>query len=270
MFTLADRVRPRRLVLLGTLGAALANVALLAAGGIGAGLPLRFAVGAFLAWVYPPAPQGDVGVVPAGSGAGAGGDGGRADARFGPAPPHPQPGSPPWEAVIVATSALTVLGGLVMELAATDGPFLAASARVRPAPDRPDRAQPALRLASAGYFGHMWELYAMWAWFGAFSADVLPGRPSLAALLTFAVIGIGAAGCVVGGVISDRSTRTAAAALAMALSAPVAAVIGFGATARWRWWSCSACCGGSGWWPTRRSSRRSSPSTPTRATWARR
>ncbi len=137
----------------------------------------------------------------------------------------------PWQAVIVATSALTVLGGLVAELVATDGPFLAASAPFDPRQIGQIVRNPRLRLASAGYFGHMWELYAMWAWFGAFSADVLPGRPSLAALLTFAVIGVGALGCVTGGIISDRSTRTGAAALAMALSAPAAAVIGFARSA---------------------------------------
>ncbi|MEZ5236731.1 MAG: MFS transporter [Acidimicrobiales bacterium] len=227
VFTLADRVRPRRLVLLGTLGAALANVALLAAGGIGAGLPLRFAVGAFLAWVYPPALKAMSAWFRRGRGLALGVMVGAL--TLGSALPHliRSLGSPPWEAVIVATSALTVLGGLVAELAATDGPFLAPSAPFDPRQIGQIVRNPRLRLASAGYFGHMWELYAMWAWFGACSADVLPGRPSLAALLTFAVIGIGAAGCVVGGVISDRSTRTAAAALAMALSAPVAAVIGF-------------------------------------------
>ncbi|MCC6433997.1 MAG: MFS transporter [Acidimicrobiales bacterium] len=225
--TLADRLRPRRLVLLGSLGAAAANVALLGAGGIATGLPLRFAVGAFLAGVYPPALKAMSAWFRRGRGLALGVMVGAL--TLGSALPHliRSLGSPPWQAVIITTSALTVLGGLVAELAATDGPYLFPSAPFDPRQIGQIVRNPNLRLASAGYFGHMWELYAMWAWFGAFSADVLPDRPSLAALLTFAVIGIGAAGSVVGGVISDRVTRTAAAGLAMALSAAAAALIGF-------------------------------------------
>jgi nitrate/nitrite transporter NarK len=136
-------------------------------------------------------------------------------------------GSPPWQAVIVATSVLTVLGGVIAELVATDGPYGFPSAPFDPCQIGRIVRQPQLRLASAGYFGHMWELYAMWAWFGAFALDVLPGRPAAAALLTFAVIGIAALGCVVGGLLSDRTSRTTAAGLAMAISGPIAAVIGF-------------------------------------------
>jgi MFS family permease len=226
-FTLADRLRPRRLVLFGSLGAAAANALALTADGLGAGLALRFGVGAFLAGVYPPALKAMSAWFRQGRGLALGVMVGAL--TLGSALPHliRSLGSPPWQAVIIATSALTVLGGIIAEFAASDGPHLSPSAPFDPRQIAMIIGDRRLRLASAGYFGHMWELYAMWAWVGAFSADLLPGRPSAAALLTFVVIGAGAAGSVVGGLISDRVSRAGAAALAMALSGGIAGVIGF-------------------------------------------
>ena len=83
-----------------------------------------------------------------------------------------------------------------------------------------------VRLASLGYFGHMWELYAMWAWFLVFATDTLLHSRSGAALLTFAVIGVGAFGCVAGGLLSDRFGRPETTAGLMVCSGARAIVIG--------------------------------------------
>ena len=90
------------------------------------------------------------------------------------------------------------------------------------------------RLACLGYFGHMWELYAMWTWLGAFLAASLDARGggSFAGLnasaATFACVGLaGGLGAYGGGALADRWGRTTLTMAAMALSGLCALLIGF-------------------------------------------
>jgi MFS family permease len=87
-----------------------------------------------------------------------------------------------------------------------------------------------LRLANLGYLGHMWELYAMWAWIGVFLAASfsVQGENSLnPRLATFLIIGSGAFGALLGGWSADRFGRTLVTSISMAVSGLCAIAIGF-------------------------------------------
>jgi MFS family permease len=137
--------------------------------------------------------------------------------------------------VILATSALTALGAVLTIALVHEGPFPFPRATFNPRQTAEAWRNRGLRLASFGYFGHMWELYAMWAWFLAFFTAALAedGRTgtSIAALGTFAVIGVGFVGCYAGGVLGDRWGRTKTTSLAMAVSGACALLAGFVFTA---------------------------------------
>ncbi len=233
---LADLVSPRRLILIGALGAAGANLLLLAATGPAGAIPLRFLTGVFLAGVYPPALKSMATWFRRGRGTALGVLVGAL--TVGSAMPHLVNGlgGVRWELVILATSLLTAAGGVVAELAGRDGPFPFPTAVFDPSQARRAFADRGVRLATLGYFGHMWELYAMWAWFSVFFADRLlddgSGEPYRgAAFATAGAIGIGAVGCWVGGILGDRWGRTRTTALAMAISGSCAVVIGLARSA---------------------------------------
>ena len=229
---LADVTPPRRLILYGSLGAAVANGLLVTAGGLGAAIPLRMLTGAFLALVYPPSLKAMATWFRKGRGTALGVMVGAL--TLGSATPHLVNGIGGLDAdtVILATSALTVGGGLVAEVLGRDGPFPFPTAVFDPRQAARIMRNRPVFLASAGYFGHMWELYAMWAWFKAFMVDDLTARgwsdpTTSASLITFAVIGAGAIGCWAGGVIGDNWGRSESTIIAMAVSGLCAATIGF-------------------------------------------
>jgi acyl dehydratase len=123
-----------------------------------------------------------------------------------------------------AASTIAAVGGATALLAVRVGPGYAGSRHTLQLSYAVHMfRQRRARLANIGYFGHMWELYALWTWLPAYVTASLASREggtrSLVALISFAAIGVaGAAGCLIGGWASDRAGRAPAALGALVVS----------------------------------------------------
>jgi MFS family permease len=235
---LPDRVPIHRLIATGAFAAAISNgLVPLFAHGLALALPLRFLTGMSLALVYP------LGVKLMASWF----DSGRALAvgivvgalTLGSGAPQLVNafGGLNWRGVLIATSALAAIGGVAATFL-EEGPLLGSGGgKLRPGYVVEMFADREQRLINFGYFGHMWELYALWTWLPAFLAASLAASHSdsgrlTVGLISFTVIGLaGFAGCVLGGERGCRlgSLRVARLALLMSGGCCLASALVFGA-----------------------------------------
>jgi MFS family permease len=231
VLNLADRVPPQLLVAASALVGAAATAAIaLWVTDVGAAVPLRFLTGFALAGVYPVGMKIVVSWFPAARGAALGVLIGAL--TLGSALPHLLSAAPlPWPGVLLGAALLAVLGAGICVLFVRVGP------NVRPSPPLEPRyvlrmfADRPQRLVNLGYFGHMWELYALWAWLPAYVAASYvawsPGADGRAAVgaTAFVAIGVaGATGCVLAGRLADRHGRALVAMVAMLVSGGCALV----------------------------------------------
>lgn len=231
LVNLPDIMRLTRLITLAALLAAVANAALLLQPGFAGAVAARFVTGLALAGLYPPAMKLMATWFVRGRGLAMGFLIG--GLTLGSSMPHLFRGfgdGIDWHLVVIASTVATLASALVFGLLVREGPHGFGRATFDPRQALAVLRNRPVLLANLGYFGHMWELYAMWAWFLAFAtaagqAGAAPfGSPSM---FSFVVVGSGVAGCILGGVLSDRIGRCLTTAGMMAVSGTCAALIGF-------------------------------------------
>ena len=238
---LADRFAASRIFAVCAVLGAMFNLAFAwLSSGLADGVLLRFAVGLCLAGVYPLGMKLVISWVPERAGAALAWLVGML--TLGTSLPHGirfLGGMASWQITLSISSGLAIIAaGLILWLG--DGPHL--KRRQNAPPLRLGRvvltfALPDFRASALGYFGHQWELYAFWTLVPALV--VLAGLAELAtpplAGLSFLIIGVGAIGCVAGGLCSQRIGSARVAATALAVSALCCAI--YPLTGAWPLWA---------------------------------
>ena len=125
-----------------------------------------------------------------------------------------------WQSVIITTSSLALLGGILIIFLVPNGPFRKQSQHLDLSAFFKIFKNSGFKAAAFGYFGHMWELYTFWA----FVPLMLKAYASIhqitlnIALLSFSIIAIGGVACIAGGYLSQKFGVKKTATLALSLS----------------------------------------------------
>jgi len=232
LLNLADRIPSRRLFAGTALLAALSTGLIpLAVNSLAPALILRFLTGLFLTGVYPVGMKIMATWTNKDRGLGIGILVGAL--TLGTAFPHllnALTGVENWRWVLLLGAALAGLGGLIAALYIREGPYKSAAPRFNWRYAAEVFRARELRLTIMGYLGHMWELFAMWAWIAVFltaSFDISGISSTWASLTAFVVISAGGLGSLLAGKLADRLGRTTITIASLTISGICSLLVGF-------------------------------------------
>lgn len=223
ILTIADRFSPSKVFLTCALLGSIFNAGVIWEGNsLLSILSLRFITGFFLAGIYPVGMKIAADYYEKGLGKSLGSLVGAL--VIGTAFPHlakEMTDEFPWKSVLILTSSLAFLGGLLMLIMVPDGPYRKPGNRLNLSAFFGVFRNHKFRSASFGYFGHMWELYAFWAFVPIILKTYSLEHPETVfniPLLSFLIIGIGGLACVLGGYLSLIAGTKRIAFIALLLS----------------------------------------------------
>jgi MFS family permease len=127
----------------------------------------------------------------------------------------------PWQYIIFSTSFLSLAGGLAIFILVPDGPFRTISRKLSLSAFMKGFANKKFRAVAFGYFGHMWELYAFWAFVPIILLsynNLHPNYPFNVPLFSFLIIAAGGFACIFSGLISTKFGAKKIATIALSIS----------------------------------------------------